>query len=486
MLPTPGRQESEGKTMDKTAEPVRAETAATEQLLDELRQRIGPQKFNAWFRHGTQVAVEEVGVRVSVPNTFVAGWVETHYQSEIAGIAEARLGKKLPVMISVDPELCRHLRRNDLDSQADIVAKTSQGLSRPRRPVAGPSLKYKLEEFVVGDSNRLAYSAAMAVGREGKPPFNPLFVHGPCGVGKTHLLQGICNAVRKRTRGKSFRWRYVTGEHFTNEYICAVRNKSFNEFRLQFRQLDLLAIDDIHFLAAKRSTQEEFLHTFNAIESAGKQIVLASDTHPNMVSNFNPQLMNRFVAGMVVKIDTPDHETRLGILNLRAMKLKLQVPQAVLEYISMHIRGSVRELEGALVKLAAVASLENGPVTMELARSILSEYLARTDSALTLGDIETVVAAYFGISPADIHSSRRTRTVSLARMMAMYLVRKHTTMSFPEIGRAMGKNHSSVVLAVQKLTSALAENAEVTWATPAGPKSRSARDLVDMLAAQFA
>ena len=471
--------------MDKVTVPVRADSAGTELLLSELRERIGPQKFNAWFRHGTQVDVDDVGVRIAVPNPFVAGWIETHYQSEIAGIVRDRLKRQLPVMISVDPRLSGQLRRNDLDSQADIVAKTTQGRTRPRRPVAGPSLKHKLEQFVVGDSNRLAYTAAVAVGRQDTSPFNPLFIHGPCGVGKTHLLQGICNAARKRTDGRVFRWRYVTGEHFTNEYIRAVREKSFNDFRHRYRQLDLLAIDDIHFLAAKRSTQEEFLHTFNAIESAGKLIVLASDTHPNMVSNFNPQLMNRFVAGMVVKIAPPDHETRLGILRQRAIELNLKAPPAVLEYIATHIRGSVRELEGSLVKLAAVASLEAGPVTLELARSVLSDYLACTDSALTLGDIESVVAAYFGITPADIHSSRRTRTVSLARMIAMYFVRKHTTMSFPEIGRAMGKNHSSVVLAVKRLTDALTAGAELKWTTPAGAKAMPAGELVDMLAAQL-
>ncbi len=471
--------------MDKVMEPVRADSADAEQLMAELRLRIGPQKFNAWFRHGTQVDVDDVGVRIAVPNTFVAGWLETHYQSEITSIVRSTLDRDLPVTISVDPRLSGEMRRHDLDSQADIVTKTNQGRTRPRRPIAGPTLKHKLAEFVVGDSNRLAYSAAAAIGQQDSPPFNPLFIHGPCGVGKTHLLQGICNAARRRTNGKVFRWRYVTGEHFTNEYIRAVRNKNFNDFRHRYRQLDLLAIDDIHFLAAKRSTQEEFLHTFNAIESAGKMIILASDTHPSLVSNFNPQLMNRFVAGMVVKIDTPDCQTRLDILTRRAEKLNLPAPHDVLEYIAMHIRGSVRELEGSLIKLAAVTALANGPVTLELAKDVLSDYLARTDSALTVGDIESVVAAYFGITPADIHSSRRTRTVSLARMIAMYLVRKHTTMSFPEIGRAMGKNHSSVVLAIQRLNKALAEHADLKWTTPAGAKSMHAGELVEMLGAQL-
>jgi chromosomal replication initiator protein len=260
-----------------------------------------------------------------------------------------------------------------------------------------------------------------------------------------------------------------------------VRGKSSREFRRRYRKLDLLAIDDVHFLAAKRATQEEFLHTFNAIESAGKQIILASDAHPRMVGDLNEQLVSRFLAGMVVKIDPPDRETRLRVLQHKARSMKFSLSNEVAEYLAQQVRGSVRELEGTLVKLMALAALENGKVTVALARDALADHLARTDSAVTLGDIEAGVAAFFGITPADIHSSRRTRTVSAARMVAMYLARRHTRMSSPEIGQFMGKNHSSVVLAVQRLESLLARGAEIVWNTPVGTKTMPAEELVNVL-----
>ncbi|MHC4563189.1 MAG: chromosomal replication initiator protein DnaA [Planctomycetota bacterium] len=467
--------------MDTVTDAVCADNGLIESLLSTLRNRIGPQKYNAWFRHGAKLRLETDCLRIDVPNPFVANWIETHYQGEIGEILNELAGQAYPITIGVDAALSGELRRNDLDSQADLVAKSTEGRARRRKPVAATPLRHRLEDFVVGDSNKLAFTATMTVAGGAKPPFNPLFVHGPCGVGKTHLLQGACNQFLQAANVRGGRCRYVTGEQFTNEFIQAVRNKTFDEFRRRYRNLDLLAIDDIHFLAAKKATQDEFLHTFNAIESAGKQIILASDTHPNLVSKLNPQLLSRFVAGMVVKVDSPDRETRMAILRRKAASLKLSVGDDVLVYIAMHIRGSVRELEGALVKLAAVAALEDTSPSPELARSALADYLAQTDSALALGDIEMMVAAYFGVTPADIHSSRRTRAVSVARMAAMYLARKHTTMSFPEIGRAMGKNHSSVVLAVQRMEAHLAEGADVTWPTLSGPRTMAAHELINLL-----
>ena len=476
--------EGEETTMEKVVESVCAENKATRGILMALSECIGPQRFNAWFRHGTRVDVEEAHVKVSVPNPFVASWIETHYREEIGRAAADQTGKKRPVVVTIDPSLTREIRKRDLDSQADIVAKVTQG--RARHPTQVRPLRHRLEDFVVGDCNRLARSAALAVVGATKPVFNPLFVHGLCGVGKTHLLQGICNMMgRKLHKGHPVAWRYVTSEQFTNEFIQSLRNKRLDEFRARYRKLDLLAIDDVHFLAAKKATQDEFLHTFNAIESAGRQVVMASDAHPHLVGRLNPQLVSRFVAGMVVKIDPPDSQTRMAILRMRARKMKLSAGNEVLEYIAMHIRGSVRELEGALIKLAALAELAGGTMSLSLATEAMSDYLARTDSALTLGDIEAAVAAYFGITPADIHSSRRVKTVSVARMVAMYLARKHTRMSYPEIARAIGKHHSSVVLGVQRMESLIAAGKELRWKTPAGPKTLPAAQLVELLTRQF-
>lgn len=478
--------------MNRTVDVVRADKAEagienmTDGLLENLQERIGPQKYNAWFKHGTRVAMEDGMVKVTVPNPFVANWVETHYQDDIAAAAEFKTGRPHGVRVSVDPMLSGTLRKTQLDSQAQIVDLAGQGRSRQVPAPQAQILKHRLEEFVVGESNRLAYTAALAVGGGQGVPFNPLFIHGSCGVGKTHLLQGVCELAGRRIAGGPMAWRYVTGEQFTNEFITALRHKKIDEFRARYRKLDLLAIDDVHFLAAKKATQDEFLHTFNTIASAGKQIIMASDAHPRMVGELNEQLVSRFLAGMVVKVNAPDPATRLEILQRRAGQMKLGAASEVLEYIAMHVRGSVRELEGALFKLSAIAALEGGTVTLAMASEAMSDHLARTDSVITLGDIEATVAAFFGITPADIHSSRRTRTVSVARMVSMFLARRHTRMSYPEIGRFMGKNHSSAVLAVQRMEQLLSRNESLEWLTPMGTKTLDAAKVVQMLTEQFA
>ena len=472
--------------MIEHTEPVRADGPQDRGLLASLQERIGPQKIRAWFRHGTRVALEDGHVKVSVPNPFVANWIETHYLSDVAAAAEKHAGAPRKVVIAIDPALSGELRKRELDEQAKMVSKAREGHARTRPAQADMELRYRLDDYVVGASNKLAYSAALAVTSNGKCPFNPLFVHGPCGVGKTHLLQGICRvASRTRKSGRPLRWRYVTGEQFTNEFIQALRHKAGDQFRDRYRGLDLLVIDDVHFLAAKKATQDEFLHTYNDIDAAGRQIVMASDAHPRLVGEFNEQLVSRFVAGMVVKIDPPDLPTRMEILRRKARGMKLKLPGDVLEYVAQHVKSSVRELEGALIKLTAIAALDGGPVTRETAMAALDEHLSRTDGLVTLGDIEAATAAFFGLTPADLHSSRRTRTVSAARMVAMYLARQHTRMSYPEIGKCMGKNHSSVVLAVQKMQTLMGADRDVQWRTPGGAKSMPARQVVELLGEPF-
>ena len=470
--------------MDDSAMSVRADHEATERLIEKLRARVGPQVYNAWFKHGASIALQDGHVRVAVPNPFVANWIETRYHRDVEAASAEATGKALPVVVTVDASLSGTLRQRDLDVQAELVCRAAQGRSRRRLPAN--SLRHRLKDFVVGETNRLAHSAATAVAGGSRVPFNPLFIHGPCGVGKTHLLQGICNvAARRQHDGQPIRWRYVAAEQFTNEFLCGLRRRALADFRSRYRALDLLAIDDVHFLAAKKATQDEFLHTFNTIDAAGKQIVMASDAHPHLVGDLNEQLVSRFCAGMVVQIETPDQPTRLEILRRKAAGLNLQVPADVLEYVAKHVRGSVRELEGALIKLSALAALERGTVDLAIARAALADHLARTDGVLTLGDIEAAAAAFFGITPADLHSSRRTKTVSAARMVAMFLARRHTHMSYPEIGRFMGKNHSSVVLAVQRMEALLANAGEVSWMTPAGGRSIPAEQIVALLSDQF-
>jgi len=462
---------------------MRVQTDPAKPILLALRKRIGPQKFNAWFNSSTSISINDGEMKVIVANPFIAGWIESHFVDDLASACNEITGKRPRIAISVDPALNQRLHRGQRNLQANLVKRNTNGTTRGHRKVE-TKLRYRFEDFVVGPSNQLAYSAAVMVATQQSVPFNPLFIHGACGVGKTHLLQSICNAVAENN-DKKILWKYITAEQFTNEFIHSIRNKKTESFRKAYRQLDILVIDDVHFLAAKRATQEEFLHTFNTIAGAKKKIVMASDAHPRMLGKLTKQLISRFLSGMVVKIDPPDQETRVKILQRIAERLKLEVPDEILHYISLHIHGSVRELEGALVKLSALLELSGGTVTLEMAREALADYLARTDSAITLGQIESVVSAFFGITPADIHSTRRTHTVSLARAIVMFLTRRYTRMSFPEIGQLTGKNHSSVVLAVQRIEKMLAENQTCRWMTPAGPKSKKARELLDLLTKQI-
>lgn len=450
-----------------------------------LARRIGPQKYNAWFKNGTCATLDAGRLKIGAANPFIANWIESHFVGELSHVAHETTGQAVAVSVCVDPVLSGHLRQKQLDVQADLVQRGTSGqMRRPNRPAA-QTLRHRLDDFVVGSSNQLAHSAAQAVVEGDKTTFNPLFIHGTCGVGKTHLLQGICNAKRERSTDRPLNWRYLSAEQFTNEFVEAIRGKSLETFRRTYRQLDLLVIDDVHFLASKKATQEEFLHTFNTIEAAGKQVVMASDAHPRMLGQLTEQLVSRFLSGMVVKVEAPDRETRLRILARMSQRLGLSVPQDVIEYVAQHVRGSVRELEGSLCKLSALAGLAKRPVALDLARTALADHLAQADSAVTLGDIETVVASFFGVTPADLHSSRRTHTVSLARAICMFLARRHTPMSYPEIGRFLGKNHSSAVLAVQRIQALFDQNALCEWMTPGGTKTMPVQGLIHTLAEQL-
>ncbi len=451
-------------------------------ILASLAKRLGPSKFNAWFRGITRFSVHHGHVTLHVPNPFVGSWIESHFLADVHKALADATGAQRPVSVCVDPDLSRQFRRRQLDTQADQVARSTAGGARGATPSSAAPLRHRLGTFVVGPTNQMAYAAAL-VAAGGGEGFRPLYIHGGTGLGKSHLLQGICNAVA--TRGRHLRWRYVTGEHFTNECTVAAKRKRLPAFRAAYRQLDVLAVDDVHLLTSQPAIQTELLEVINAIDAAGKHAVAASDTHPGTVGQFTAPLVSRFLSGTVVKIGPPDLATRIKILRRRSAAAGLPVPEEVLRYIAMHVRGNVRELDGALQRLTARGAAQDGPITLPMATDALADHLALTDSALTLGEIESNVAAFFGLTPADLHSSRRTRTVSLARTIVMTLARRHTQMSYPEIGRAMGKNHSSVVLAVQRMERWLAAHGICTWMTPNGPRSADAVELLATLQAQL-
>jgi len=474
-------------------------------IQEALLQSVGEQKYRIWFKNSTKLTLAGEYLKIGVPNLFIASWIENHFLNEINQAVQAATGTKLKITFTVDPEL--HSLSPTLDTRCSVPAgrlpkadssstekienrKSKIENGDKRFATCDKQLKLTLDTFIVGPSNELAYNAAKAVVKEKHCPFNPLFIHGGYGLGKTHLLQGICNELAK-TRPET-NWLYMSAEDFTNQFVLALKLKKLEVFRRRMRQTDLLAIDDIHFLASKPSTQEEFLHTFNTINLAGKQVVLVSDAHPKMIGQLSEKLISRFVSGMVVKIEPPDFQTRCRICrqflkNLSARSADgtaeiQEVPESVIRYIAENLRTNVRELEGALLKLIAYSALQNEKITLSMAQAVLADHLQWCDPIVRISDIESAVAAYFGQTVANIHSAKKDRTLALARHFCMYLTRKHTKMSSSEIGRFMGnKNHATVLLACKKVEELIKQNADIHWQGSTGNKVAKARTVLTQL-----
>lgn len=445
-------------------------------IQEHLARQIGVQQYQIWFRNAARLTLREDCLEIAAANPFISQWIQSHFEKPLQKAMEAVLHQKRPIQYCTDRSLSPSVKSNGSSGTPVSASKThTTAAARRTEP-----LKMSLDTFIVGAKNELAYNAAKTVVEQEKSPFNPLFYHGGYGVGKTHLLQGICNEIaRRRPQAK---WLYISAEDFANQYVLALKTRKLDTFRNRLRNLDLLAIDDIHFLSNKNAMQEEFLHTFNSIDLAGKQIVLASDAHPKEIGALCEKLVNRFVSGMVIRIDPPDFDTRCRILMHRAKRMGQSLRQEVVEYIAGTISSSVRELEGALLKVTAYSTLTQKSVSLEEAKQILSEHIARTDPVVHTSDIIAAVAEFFSLKPADIYSAKKERTVSLARSLAMYLTRRFTKMSFPEIGKAMGnKNHATVILACRKIDESLERNALLRWRSPAGFRSVPAKELLDRL-----
>lgn len=455
------------------------EHSVTEDRLDLLAKhlvgQIGPKRFKAWFGTPENLCLAGNILTITVPNSFAANWIQAHYLQVIQQACQEVLGLGCQINIVIDPT------RQD---QADL---------RSTQPQQGPSPMRQLltlENFVVGPSNQLAFNAAKALLRDGPSPFNPLFVHGGCGVGKTHLLQGICNELARLRPGAT--WLYMSAEEFANQFVTALRNRQLEQFRKKVRQLSLLAIDDIHFLANKPSTQEEFFHTFNTISLAGRQVVMASDAPPRQIRQMSAKLVNRFISGMVVEIEPPDLQTRYAICKqfaaraaktLAGGKEGLEVPEVVLRYVAEHVTTNVRELEGAILRLLAIATLQHQPISRELARKALADHCGQAPKVtIDLARIEQAVADFFGLDKAAIRSSRRDRTTVCARQICMYMARRHTGLSYAQIGRDLGnRHHATCLLAIRKLEKAVAQDAEIHWHDASGHRMARARTVLEQI-----
>lgn len=446
-------------------------------IRERLEEKLGRQRFKTWFGDAAEFSLDDSHLAVAVANPFACSWIEVNYLPHIREAARDVTGVDVRVDVSVaaidPPDDVRAMQpspslaasRTAVGASVPLPSTaTSTSLAQTPKPDA---LRGDFSTFVVGSSNALAFAAAQTVARSLAAEFKPLVVYAGCGLGKTHLLHGIANAIQREH--PEWTWRYLSGEEFTNEYVTAVRLGRVDAFRARFRRLDLLLIDDVHFLANKKATQEEFLHTFNAIDSRGKQIVMSSDRHPRSLAEMPEPVVSRLISGMVVQIAPPDFKTRREILLRRAALLRRDIPGDVLDFVARHVSSNVRELEGVLYKLVALSSLNKSPANIEMARLATEEILSRTNLPSLNVEIEHAVAQRFGVTRDMLHSEMRGQTVSLARSVAMFLIRRHTQMSFPEIGRSMGgKNHTTVLFAKRRIEKQLAADATVEWTTSAG------------------
>lgn len=421
-------------------------------LADAVCRRIGQRNYEHWFaqvRFGWADA-ERRTVRLTTPNRFTADWIRDRFAHVVDAAADETLGADAQVLIECQPN------GQEASRPAVVARPVAPAAPTPRK--ADPRtrrLRHDLIEFVVGPSNQLAYNAAVQLA-EDQAAFNPLFIHGGCGLGKTHLLQGLCKRFAQKHPG--CRWRYTTAEQFTNSYVHAVREHRLAEFRARLRRLDLLVVDDVHFLSSKSATQAEFLHTFDQIDSSGAKLVLASDNHPKLIQQFSQALVSRFVSGMVVRVDSPDHAMRLRLVQALADRRGMSLTEAAIESVAERCRGSAREIEGALTTLAAMANLEGEPadrkeIGMALAHRLGTERAARCPlQPIRFEQIIDEVLAALSVTPAQFTGKGRQKQVVLARGLVAYLGRQLTSLSFPDIARAMGRtSHSTIIAAAQRI-----------------------------------
>ncbi len=429
--------------------------------------------FDQWFSSVELSSFTGSELRLVARDEFTRDWVKQHYQPALVEALESRLGQGVEVKWTVDPFIHEPVteppRRESVPPPAVSEPPPSP---RPRvvaRPSGPPGVqlgelnpKYTFANFVVGSSNELAYAAALgSAGSEDGPRYNPLFIAGGTGLGKTHLMHAIAHEVLRVQPNALVR--YVSAERFTNEFIDAIQHRTMEEFRARYRQqCDLLLVDDIQFLAGREQTQEEFFHTFNALRDANKPIVVTSDKYPQQLQRMPERLVSRFTSGLVADIQVPRLETRVAIVKKKADVEGLEVPDGVAVMLAQAIQNNVRELEGALIRLAAKSSLTGRTIDEEFARSELSVVAPPSSEVVSVEDIQRAVCGHFRLTSADLLSKDRHKSVAFARQVAMYLCRQRLRSSFPELGRAFGnRDHTTVMSAVRRVESLRGRDPEV-------------------------
>ena len=406
------------------------------------------------------LATVENKVILAVPNDFTKDLLETRLRPTIEQALQQAVGADVSMLITVDPEHAAAIDESETDDVADAT------YAEPAKPAAANAKaedntrlnpKYTFDTFVIGSSNRFAHAAAIAVAEQIAKAYNPLFIYGESGLGKTHLLHAIGHYARSLYKGA--RVRYVSSEEFTNEFINSIRDDKAASFQKKYRDIDVLLVDDIQFLSGKVQTQEEFFHTFNTLHNANKQIVITSDMPPKQLQDFEDRMRSRFEWGLITDVQPPDLETRIAILRKKTLQERLTVPADVLEFIASKISTNIRELEGALIRVTAFANLNRQPVDLGLAEIVLKDLIPDpVGPEITAKQIMEQTAVYYGVTIDDLCGGSRSRVLVTARQIAMYLCRELTDLSLPKIGQQFGgRDHTTVMHADRKVRQLMAE-----------------------------
>jgi chromosomal replication initiator protein len=423
-------------------------------VLGELQVSLSPANYETWLKDTTLAEIDESRFRIAAPNGFARDWLDNRYRTLVSQTLARVVGGSVQVEFVVADA------PGPLPEQIDEDTLAPPPLSAGGNTVNLNS-RYTFANFIVGSANRLAHAAALSVAERPGHAYNPLFLYGGVGLGKTHLMHAIGNAVAAKFPRK--RILYATSEKFTNDFINSIREQKMEDFRNRYRRIDVLLIDDIQFIAERERTQEEFFHTFNAIHEAGKQIVLSSDRPPKAITTLEERLRSRFEWGLIADLTPPDLETRIAILRSKAEDQLNLIPAEVIEFIARKVVSNVRELEGALNRVIAYASMSGMPINNELASAVLSNVMYNPKKrSITPQRIVRAVADYYGVNLDQLRSSKRDRAIVVPRQIAMYLIREETDISLLRIGAELGgRDHSTVLHACDKIARELAENDEM-------------------------
>ena len=421
-----------------------------EEVLSDLKIKLGETVFATWIAPLKFSSQDSQNIDLEAPDQFFKDWVAKHY----LGLLQETLKLK-----GLDNLLVKLIVTSTPDNPA--VLNTPPAAYMKSSSGAGfinLNSRYTFENFVVGGANRHAHAYSLAVANAPAKTYNPLFIYGGVGLGKTHLIQAICHQI-KNSSPPEVKICYVSSEKFTNELIDAIVHRSTSAFRQKYRNLDVLVIDDIHFIAGKESTQEEFFHTFNTLYDAHKQIVFSSDRPPKEITNLQERLVSRFGWGLATDIQPPDLETRVAILKKKIEREPVNVPDEVIFFIAQLVKTNIRELEGALIRTIAYSLLEEAPVTLQLTKEVLKDLLKAPTKLITIDFIQRCVVEEFGIALQDLKTKRRNKQVVFPRQIAMYLSRELTELSLPEIGELFGgKDHTTVLHSYKKIKEDLRNN----------------------------